>query len=222
MILDVPSVSSCFLLLMLAGDLAWSSIIDKSDGASRWGRVVGASLRSASGSTMGSEWVGCLLPAGGLLGFLDGLGRRSCIWVWGAVDVMAWMIDGIASTLGSGVMGGLPAWRVGGRLVGWFIGWRIGRLIGGFLCRSLVGRLGGGIRRVQLLATTVSSSSSSLARMWNGSLLRVWRWWMCGMFLMMLGAVILVDVVATLRGGAVAVGTLPKGYVRNVPFPRVP
>jgi hypothetical protein len=107
-----------------------------------------ASSRLSSGSTMGSEWVGCLLPAGGLLGFLDVLGRRSCIWVWGAVGVIAWMIDGIASTLGGGVMGGLPARKVGGRLVGCFVGWHIGRRIGGFPCRSLVGRLGGGIRGV--------------------------------------------------------------------------
>ncbi len=137
-------------------------------------RVV-ASSHLSSGSTMGSEWVSCLLPAGGLLSFLDGLGRRACIWVCGAVGVMAWTIDGIASTLGGGVMGGLPAWKVGGRLVGWFIGWRIGWRIGGFPSRSLVGRLAGWIRGVQLLATTVSTSSSLLARMWNGLLLQVWR-----------------------------------------------
>ncbi len=151
---------------------------------------------------MGSEWVGCLLPARGLLVFLDVLGRRSCIWVWGAVGVMAWTFDGIASTLRGGVMGGLPAWKVGGRLVGCFVGWRIGWCIGGFPCRSIVGRLGGGIRGVQLLAATVTTSSSSLARMWNGLLLRVWRWLMRGIFLMMLGAVILLDVVAILGVGS--------------------
>jgi hypothetical protein len=124
------------------------------------------------------------------------------VWVWGAVGVMAWTIDGIASTLGGGVMGGLPAWKVGGRLVGCFVGWRIGRRIGGFLCRSLVGRLGGGICGVQLLATTVSTLSSLPARMWNGLLLQVWRWWMHGMFLMMLGVVILLDVVAILEVGS--------------------
>jgi hypothetical protein len=166
------------------------------------GSLVVASSRLSSGSTMGSEWVSCLLPAGGLLGFLDVLGRRSCIWVWGALGVMAWAIDGIASTLGGGVMGGLLTWKVGGRLVGCFVGWRIGQRIGGFPCRSLVGRLGGVIRGVQLLATTVSTSSSLLARMWNGLLLRVWCWWMRGMFLMMLGAVILFDVVAILRVGS--------------------
>ncbi len=99
------------------------------------GSLVVASSRSSSGSTMGSEWVGCLLPAGGLLGFLDVLGCRSCIWVLGVVGVMAWTIDGIVSTLGGGVMGGLPAWKVGGRLVSCFVGWRIdGALVG-----SLVG-----------------------------------------------------------------------------------
>ncbi len=105
------------------------------------------------------------------MGFLDVLGRRSCIWVWGAVVVMAWTIDGIASTLSGGVMGRLPTWKVGGRLVGCFIGWRIGRRIGGFSYRSVVGRLGGGIRGVQLLATTVLTLSSSSVRMWNGLLL---------------------------------------------------
>ncbi len=135
------------------------------------GSLVVASLCSSSGLTMGSEWVGCLLPAGGLLGFLDVLRCRSYIRVWGAVGVMAWTIDGIASTLGGGVMGGLPAWKVGGRLVGCFVGWHIGWHIGGSPCMSLVGRLGGGICGVQLLATTVSTSSSSSARMWNGLLL---------------------------------------------------
>ncbi len=125
------------------------------------GSLVVASLCLSSGSTMGSEWVGCLLPAGGLLGFLDVLGCRSCIRVWGAVGVMAWTIDRIASTPGGGVMGGLPAWKVGGRLKGCFVGWHIGWRIGGSPCRSLVGRLGGGICGVQLLATTVSTSSSS-------------------------------------------------------------
>jgi hypothetical protein len=70
------------------------------------GLMVGISSRSLSGSTMGSEWVGCLVPAGILLGFLVGLGRRSWMQVWGAAGVMAWMIVGMASTLGGGVVGG--------------------------------------------------------------------------------------------------------------------
>jgi hypothetical protein len=40
--------------------------------------------------------------------------------------------------------------------------------------------------------------------MLKGLLLRVWRWCTSGMFLMILGAVILFDVVATLGGGAFA------------------
>ncbi len=72
------------------------------------GLMVGISSRSSSGSTMGSEWVGCLVPAGVLLSFLVGLGSRSWMWVWGAVGVMAWMIVGMASTLGGGVVG----WRL--------------------------------------------------------------------------------------------------------------
>jgi hypothetical protein len=55
---------------------------------------------------MGSEWVGCLVPAGVLLGFLVGLGCRSWMQVCGAVGVMAWMLVGMASTLGGGVVGG--------------------------------------------------------------------------------------------------------------------
>jgi hypothetical protein len=55
---------------------------------------------------MGSEWVGCLVPAGVLLGFLVGLGCRSWMQVWGTAGVMGWMIVGMASTLGGGVVGG--------------------------------------------------------------------------------------------------------------------
>ena len=68
--------------------------------------MVGISSRLSSGSTMGSEWVSCLVPAVVLLGFLVGLGRRSWMRVWGAVGVMAWMLVGMASTLGGGVVGG--------------------------------------------------------------------------------------------------------------------
>jgi hypothetical protein len=54
----------------------------------------------------------------GLLGFQNELGHRSWMWMWGAMGVMAWMIDGMASTLSGGVAGGLLSWRVGGRLGG--------------------------------------------------------------------------------------------------------
>ncbi len=70
------------------------------------GLMVGISSHSSSSSTVGSDWVGCLVPAGVLLGFLVGLGRRSWMRVWGAVGVMAWMLVGMASTLGGGVVGG--------------------------------------------------------------------------------------------------------------------
>ncbi len=70
------------------------------------GLMVGISSCSSSGSTMGSEWVGCLVPAGVLLGFLVGLGHRSWMRVWGTAGVMAWMLVGMASTLGGGVVGG--------------------------------------------------------------------------------------------------------------------
>jgi hypothetical protein len=70
------------------------------------GLMVGISSFSSSGSTMGSEWVGCLVPAGVLLSFLVGLGHRSWMRVWGAVGVMAWMLVGMASTLVGGVVGG--------------------------------------------------------------------------------------------------------------------
>jgi hypothetical protein len=55
---------------------------------------------------MGSEWVGCLVPAGIFLGFLVGLRHRSWMRMWGAAGVMAWMLVGMASTLGGGVVGG--------------------------------------------------------------------------------------------------------------------
>ncbi len=70
------------------------------------GLMVGILSCSSSGSTMGSEWVGCLIAAGVLLGFLVGLGHRSWMQVWGAVGVIAWMLVGMASTLGGGVVGG--------------------------------------------------------------------------------------------------------------------
>ena len=69
------------------------------------GLMVGISSRSSSGSTMGSEWVGCLVPAGIFLGFLVGLGPRSWMRVLGAAGVMAWMLVGMASTLCGGVVG---------------------------------------------------------------------------------------------------------------------
>jgi hypothetical protein len=118
------------------------------------------------------------------------------------MGVMAKMIDGLASALGGGMVRGLLDWRVGVGFVGWFAIWHIHRCAGGFPGRSLVRRLGGGTRRLQLLATTVTSLLLLAARIWNGLLLQVWRWWTNGICRMTLGALMLFDVVATLGGGA--------------------
>ncbi len=103
--------------------------------------------------------------AGIVVVFPVGVGRKSWMWTVGVVGVMAWMHDGLANTLGGGEAGGLLVWRVAGGLLGWLTSWRIGRFLGWLVRRSLVGRVGGGSRGLQLLATTVSSSSSSSERM---------------------------------------------------------
>ncbi len=96
--------------------------------------------------------------------------------MWGAVGVMVVMHFGLVSTLGDGASGRQLNWRFDGEFVGWFAV-RIGRgRAAGILRLSLGGCLGGIRRGLQLLATTVSSSSSSsVVRIWNGLLLRVWR-----------------------------------------------
>ncbi len=101
--------------------------------------------------------------------------------VGAGVGVLVGMVDGIAG------------WRVG-----WIASWRFGGITG-----RLIGfRLGSGLRGLQLLATTVmSSSSSSSARIWNGLLLCICRWWINGSCRMVVGDVMLFDVVATLGGG---------------------
>ncbi len=164
--------------------------------------TVGISSHSSSGSTTGREWAVHLVPTGGLFGVLGGLGCRSWMWTWGVMDVMAGMIDGLASALGGGVVRGLLERRVGGGFVGWFASWRVRRRAGGFPGRLLDSRLGGGTCGLQLLATTVTSSLLAAARIWNGLLLRVWCWWTNGICRMTLGAVMLFNVVATLGGGA--------------------
>jgi hypothetical protein len=94
---------------------------------------------------------------------------------------MAWMRDGLASTLSGAVVGGLLGWQVDGLLVGWSA-----RLAHWTVCwwATLSGKKGGGLPGLQFLATTVASSSSSLARMLKELLLPVWRWCTRGMFLM--------------------------------------
>ena len=110
------------------------------------------------------------------------------------------MILGGSNTLGGGVLDGVLGWTLVGWLASWISGWRAcmtaGRLIG---CG-----LGCGLHGLQLLATTVSTLLSSLVRRWNGLLLRVWRWWTNGICRMTFGAVVLLDVVATLGGGVAA------------------
>ncbi len=64
---------------MLQGVQLVMSRVERRGGAD--GLMVGISSCSSSGSTMGSEWVGYLVPAGILLGFLVGLGHRSWMQV---------------------------------------------------------------------------------------------------------------------------------------------
>jgi hypothetical protein len=75
--------------------------------------------------------------------------------------INAWL----ACTLGGGVvgrhLGGTEGGGIGIRLVSWRGAWRGGGFTGG----TLDGETVGGARGLQLLAITVSSSSSSLVRM---------------------------------------------------------
>ena len=125
------------------------------------------------------------------------------MWMWGAVGVLAVMYVGMVSTLSDGASGRQLNWRFDRGFVGWFAT-RCGRgRAVGILRLSLGGWLGGIRCGLQLLVTTVSSSSSSsVVRIWNGLLLRVWRWWTNGIVRMTLGAVMLFNVVATLRAEA--------------------
>jgi hypothetical protein len=129
------------------------------------GLVVGIPSRLSSSSTTGIEYAGGFVRNGVLLGFLVGLGHRSWMGTCGAVGAVVSIVAGLANTLVGGEAGGLLVWRVAGGLLGWLTSWRIGRFLGWLARRSLVGRKGGGSRGLQLLATTVSSSSSSSERM---------------------------------------------------------
>jgi hypothetical protein len=123
--------------------------------------------------------VSCLSKAGEVVGHGDG---------------------GSSNTLGGGVLNGVLGWT----LVGWLAIWIAGRRACRTAGRSIGCRLGSGLRGLQILATTVSSLSLSLVRRWNGLLLRVWRWWTNGICRMTFGAVVLLDIVATLGGGDAA------------------
>jgi hypothetical protein len=93
----------------------------------------------------------------------------------GAVGVMTGLTVWVACTLCGGVVSRCLSETVGGgisvRIVSWHDAWRIVRFTG----RILAGMMVGGALGLQLLATTVSSSLSSLERMLNGLLLRVWH-----------------------------------------------
>ena len=156
---------------MLQGVLLEMSLVERR--GSEAGFAVGISSRSSSGSTMEIAYVVGLVRAVGLLGFFVGLGCRSWMGTCGVVCAVTCPVGGLTSTLGGGDAGGLLGWQVDGGLLGWLTSWRIGRVVGwlaswrvgrflGWLARrSLLGRVGGGSRGLQLLATTVSSSSSS-------------------------------------------------------------
>ena len=68
--------------------------------------------------------------------------------MWGAMGVLAMMVDGMVSTstLGDGASGGQLNWRVDGGLVSWFATWRVRGRSGGYLGLLLGGRHGGGRR----------------------------------------------------------------------------
>ncbi len=84
----------------------------------------------------------------------------------------------------------------------------VGTVVGGWLVGWIVcGRcVGCGAHGLQLLATTmlVSSSSSSSVRIWEGLLCHVRRWCTMGDCRTVFGALMVLDIVATLRGAAIA------------------
>ncbi len=84
---------------------------------------------------------------------------------------MAGINDGVAGTLGGGVMGGSLGWTVDGGIGDGLATPRGSGCIGGVTGRSLNGKMDGGARGLQSLATTVSSLSSLLDRMWDRLLL---------------------------------------------------
>jgi hypothetical protein len=175
---------------------------------------VGYSLCSSSSLTIGSWWHTdgwVLWPA-----LLDGVGHRS------------WMKVGCPVGAGVGILVGIVN-GIAGWIVSWRFGWLASWCFGGATGRSKGCRPGSGLRGLQLLATTVTvrghcvvrgvrglqllamtvSSLSSLslsARIWKGLLCCVRCWCIIGSWWMVFGAVMVLDVVATL--GDAATGTL--------------
>ena len=109
------------------------------------------------------------------------------------------MCDGLASILGGGEVGGLLGRRVDGGLLGGLASWRVGWFVGGQTGRSLVGKEGGGSLAGHHSVIVIIIVGDGVKRIVIVSL-----YCTSGMFLMTIGAVILFDVVATLRGGAFA------------------
>ncbi len=134
------------------------------------GQLVGYSLRSLSSLTIGSWWS----TAGWVLwpALLDGVGGRS------------WMKVGCPVGAGVGILVGIVN-GIAGWILSWHFDWLASWCFGGATGKSKGYRPGSGLRGLQLLATTIISSSSSLsARIWNGLLLHICRWWINGSCLM--------------------------------------
>jgi hypothetical protein len=93
--------------------------------------------------------------------------------LYGAAGVMVGLTVWVVYTLRGGVVGRRLGGTVGGGIgvviVGRHGAWRVGGFTGGILAGMMVG----GALGLQLLATTVSSLSSLLERMWNGLILHV-------------------------------------------------
>jgi hypothetical protein len=149
-------------------------------------------------------------------------GHRSCSVIEGATggrnsricgDVGGGARGRIVRELGVGITGqsGRSGW-LGSRIFcgrsGGGLQMAVGTVVGGWLVVWIVcGRcVGCGACGLQLLATTVlaSSSSSSSARIWKGLLCRVRRWCTMGNCWMVFGAMMVLDVMATLGGAAIA------------------
>ncbi len=143
------------------------------------GRAAGVAMCLSSGSTIGSEWGCCLMLVGCRNGICSCFGLRLWTLLLGTLGVVARMNNGLAGTVGSGMLGwlvvGLSAgWLASGcgggwTVIGWSAGqgprWRGAGCTGGFTGRPPVGRLGNRACGLQLLTTTVSSLSSLLVRM---------------------------------------------------------
>ncbi len=178
------------------------------------GQLVGYSLCSLLSSTIGSWWC----TAGWVLwpALLDGVGHRSWMKVGcpvgAGVCILVRIVNGIAGWIVSWLFDWLDSWCFGGA-TGRLKGCRPGSELCGLQLLATTVTIHGhcvvrGVRGLQLLAMTVSPLplSSLSKRIWKGLLCRVRRWCIIGGWRMVFGAVMVLDVVATLRGAAT--GTL--------------